>query len=162
MSVGKRLEWLRGDMSRNAFAKKIGINSNTFRNYEEGLSLPNSDMVAQICAKLNLSFEWFLLGKGDIYKTADMSAINKSNTNDNSLILLESEKNGIADVGHFTPTELDNLRQENTRLYKKVEVLLEENGNLRVEVERLKRLIATGGADVIREAAVEEDKANTA
>jgi transcriptional regulator with XRE-family HTH domain len=62
MNIGKRIERLRGDISRREFAKIIGIVENTLRNYEQGLSLPNSDTVAEICRILRVEPAWLLLG----------------------------------------------------------------------------------------------------
>ena len=63
MTIGKRILELRGKLSRRAFAKRIGIVENTLRNYEEGLSLPNSDVIAAICREFNISAEWLVLGE---------------------------------------------------------------------------------------------------
>ena len=64
MEIGKRIRHIRGKQSRKAFAQSIGIVENTLRNYEEGLSLPNSDVIAEICQKLRIAPYWLLFGDG--------------------------------------------------------------------------------------------------
>ena len=62
MEIGKRIRHVRGRQSRKSFAQSIGIAENTLRNYEEGLSLPNSDVISEICQKLNIAPHWLLFG----------------------------------------------------------------------------------------------------
>lgn len=64
MNIGNRITQIRGKASRRSFAQQIGIAENTLRNYEEGLSLPNSDTIAQICQSLAINAEWLILGTG--------------------------------------------------------------------------------------------------
>ena len=65
MSIGKRIEELRAGMSRKMFAQRIDIAENTLRNYEQNLSLPNSDVIATICDRLSVNVEWLVTGKGE-------------------------------------------------------------------------------------------------
>lgn len=76
MTVGKRILELRGKQSRRTFAKKIGIVENTLRNYEEGLSLPNSDVIATICREFEVSAEWLVLGESDTDGSLENSRVN--------------------------------------------------------------------------------------
>ena len=69
MSIGERITTLRGKESRKNFAERVGIVENTLRNYETGASLPNSDVVAEICAKKNVSPGWLLTGTGPMFTT---------------------------------------------------------------------------------------------
>ena len=64
MDIGKRIRHIRGKQSRKVFAQSIGIVENTLRNYEEGLSLPNSDVIVEICQKMSIPPHWLLFGNG--------------------------------------------------------------------------------------------------
>lgn len=66
MAIGTRITELRGQESRRSFSKRIGIVENTLRNYEDGLSLPNSDTIATICKELGISAKWLVFGEGPI------------------------------------------------------------------------------------------------
>jgi len=67
MPIGERIQKLRDTESRRSFAERIGIVENTLRNYEQGLSLPNSDVIANICRTLGVRSEWLLFDVGDPY-----------------------------------------------------------------------------------------------
>ncbi|MDR2819414.1 MAG: helix-turn-helix domain-containing protein [Desulfovibrio sp.] len=64
MGIGSRIVQARGRISRREFAKAIGIVENTLRNYEQELSLPNSDIISEICLKMNISPQWLLFEDG--------------------------------------------------------------------------------------------------
>lgn len=68
MSIGKRIESIRDGLPRKAFAFRIGIVENTLRNYEQELSLPNSDVIARICREFSINTEWLVLGQGPMRK----------------------------------------------------------------------------------------------
>ena len=63
MSIGKRIKHLRGKESRRAFGHRIGVVENTLRNYEEGMSLPNSDVLAEIARNTGCQLDWLILGE---------------------------------------------------------------------------------------------------
>lgn len=172
MSIGKRIEILRGNKTRHAFASKISLHPNTLRNYEEGLSLPNSEVIAQICRVFNVSVEWLVFGDEPGRKVSD-GRTQGSNTKDNNpLNLLNTEKKEVSDVGHFEELvalqrEVLELNKELRGLYRNFIDSQKEIGSLHAEVARLKLLIATGGAELVweeeeEEAADETNDANTA
>lgn len=61
-TIGERIAFVRGQVSRKDFASSLGIPANTLRNYESGISLPNSDFIAKICTDLNINPYWLLFG----------------------------------------------------------------------------------------------------
>jgi len=67
MTIGGRIQKLRDTDSRRIFAERIGIVENTLRNYEMGLSLPNSDVISNICRILGVRSDWLLFGAGNPY-----------------------------------------------------------------------------------------------
>lgn len=60
--IGSRIAEVRDKTARRFFADHIGIAENTLRNYEKGLSLPNSDVIAAICAKYGICSDWLIDG----------------------------------------------------------------------------------------------------
>lgn len=62
MTIGERIRQVRGKTPRSIFAKHIEITESTLRNYENNLSLPNSDIVAKICHVFNVEPGWLILG----------------------------------------------------------------------------------------------------
>lgn len=64
MNIGNRIEAVRGHLSRREFARLIDVVESTLRNYENGLSLPNSSTISKICAIMGVSMEWLVNGTG--------------------------------------------------------------------------------------------------
>lgn len=62
MKLSDRLVQVRGHKSRRSTAKELGITEGTLRNYEGGLSLPNSDFIELFCRTFNVSPSWLILG----------------------------------------------------------------------------------------------------
>ena len=83
MTFPERLTLLRGKTSRALFAKQLGINENTLRNYEKGLSLPNIDVAARICQIYGVTPGWLLTGDGPM-RTGETAA----STNDAGLVMI--------------------------------------------------------------------------
>ncbi len=95
MSIAERLITLRGKESRATFASKLGISANTLRNYESGLSLPNSDLVAKICTELGVMPGWMLLGES---KEGQDNAARDETTS------LEPKNNRVTTISDGVPT----------------------------------------------------------
>ncbi len=63
-TIGQRLQALRGKISRRSFAETLDLTESTLRNYESGLSLPNSNLLAKICETIGIEPRWLLTGQG--------------------------------------------------------------------------------------------------
>jgi transcriptional regulator with XRE-family HTH domain len=127
MGIGNRIAQIRGGLSRREFAKLIGIVENTLRNYEQELSLPNSDIISIICLKMKVSPHWLLFGDGPMKianEKADIShGVNSTMACTHCLELYE---------------RLDTV---NERLYlanERERMLVKENDDLKVENSALK------------------------
>jgi transcriptional regulator with XRE-family HTH domain len=64
MDIGDRLKTLRGDLSQEEFAHRIGFNKNTIGNYERGDRTPDVVFMKAVCENMNVSPEWLLWGEG--------------------------------------------------------------------------------------------------
>ena len=62
MTIGNRIALLRARTTRREFAATLGISESTLRNYEQGTSLPNSDVIADICEIYSVSADWLVRG----------------------------------------------------------------------------------------------------
>jgi transcriptional regulator with XRE-family HTH domain len=67
MGIGKRIQTVRGDVSREDFAAVLGIHAQTLGRYERGERLPDSDFVKAVCEKYGVNPAWLLLGEGEMY-----------------------------------------------------------------------------------------------
>ncbi|MBI4804434.1 MAG: hypothetical protein HY795_04275 [Desulfovibrio sp.] len=105
------------------------MNVNTLRNYEQGLSLPNSDILALICAEYGLNPAWLLLGEGPMNVGEQAGAQSHEGSEISSI-----------PAGGMDALWKENrdLRQENRELRQENRALLKENADLRVAVAELK------------------------
>ncbi|SDR08229.1 helix-turn-helix domain-containing protein [Pseudovibrio sp. Tun.PSC04-5.I4] len=62
--LGQRLIEIRGDENRGEYCARLGINDRTYRDYESGKSLPNSDTLKLISNVHDVSLNWLILGEG--------------------------------------------------------------------------------------------------
>ena len=66
--IGNRLKILRGDLSRDVYAPKLGVSKNTIVNYETGKSAPDSTFLTKILdLHPDISPSWLLTGKGSTH-----------------------------------------------------------------------------------------------
>ncbi len=84
MDIAKRIVTVRNTMSRRAFAAMLGIKESTLRNYECGSSLPNSDILKNLCEKQSISPEWLLLGTGPMYRGERAECLRNNHLSDAS------------------------------------------------------------------------------
>ena len=65
--IGKRIEELRGKISREAFAAELGVHAQTLARYEKGERLPDSTFLENISKRFNVAPAWLLLGEGPVF-----------------------------------------------------------------------------------------------
>lgn len=128
MSIAERLISLRGKESRAAFAARLGISANTLRNYEAGLSLPNSDIVAKICITLDIDPGWLLLEREGGHREAVKANesvrhhIGTSETNSDQRVY-KAEQTPDNDVLSLPPT---STIEDNKDIFCEIESLYDE------------------------------------
>lgn len=144
MTLGERLRSLRGPLSQADFGSELGVSQPTVRNYENGARLPDSDFVKNVCNKFGISADWLLFGKED-------QKIDDDVPQKDSDPIPETERGPPRSFPprskpDTSPPDLLNdyitaLRQL-ADLQRELTYLQRENGDLRVEVERLAARIA--------------------
>ncbi len=65
-NLGQRLIEIGGDENRGEYCARLGINDRTYRDYESGKSLPNTDVLTLISNEQGISLNWLVLGEGPI------------------------------------------------------------------------------------------------
>jgi len=60
------------------FAELVGTNEANIRNYRSG-KMPKFDFIYKVCEKLEISFDWFILGKGTMFDKKSSHDVEKSN-----------------------------------------------------------------------------------
>ena len=68
-TLGERIALLRGTMSEEAFAKKLGIakGKSVIESYERGESQPGAELLSVLCNLYQVHADWLLDGKGEKY-----------------------------------------------------------------------------------------------
>jgi transcriptional regulator with XRE-family HTH domain len=125
-SLGEKIKEIRGKESRTDFAARFAIHANTLLRWENGERQPDIEFLKKIILEYGISPEWLIFGEGE--KDAPIA---------------EHEVQTIPrDYYANLLDENNELRKQNSYLWPKVEGLTKENGELRVEIEKLKAKIS--------------------
>ncbi|MDY0260746.1 MAG: helix-turn-helix transcriptional regulator [Desulfovibrio sp.] len=158
-TLGSRIRFVRGALSQEVFAAKLGISKGSLGGYERDENLPNSDIVLKICQQTNVSVQWLLQGEGLAKTPVDESAPLESSLADNTLglprglgaaenfsttksrISLVSDENLIQQECvrcHRLEERLERLEEERRELNEENRQLWKENSILNTKLARLK------------------------
>jgi len=65
MTIGDRIKGVRGDLSREEFALKIGTDKSTVQRYEKEYNIPKGDILLRIHEEFGTDINWLLTGEGE-------------------------------------------------------------------------------------------------
>lgn len=137
-TIAERFLLLRGQTKQGDFAKALGINPNTLRNYENGRALPNQEILERICVNFSVSPEWLLLGRGPMHaerkKVGEESDV--VSVAPLSVKRLRERLEALEQDYRELNAERRELSEENRQLYRDKAELLREIGELRAAVAR--------------------------
>ncbi|MBD5538863.1 MAG: helix-turn-helix transcriptional regulator [Desulfovibrio sp.] len=142
---GERLKKIRGRMSQAAFAASIGITQRAVVNYETGGRLPKGTILRKICEQYGINEDWLLTGTGAMAAPspgAERAGVKTANTS--AVLNLDSgqdvgnKESGACKTANLSAVLPQELTARCLRLADENAALLRENGDLRVEVERLR------------------------
>jgi phage repressor protein C with HTH and peptisase S24 domain len=63
--IGARVREVRGDLTQDAFGKRLGVSRGAVANWERGLGIKRENMQV-IAERFRVSFEWLATGKGNL------------------------------------------------------------------------------------------------
>lgn len=66
-SIGERIKYVRGTLSRPKFAKRIGVSLTTVQNYETSNTLPKLEVLRKISTEFGINNDWLITGVGNPY-----------------------------------------------------------------------------------------------
>lgn len=147
--IGDRIRELRGKISRENFANKYGIHRNTLERWEKGLRSPSEDFLCALSVGENVSLDWVKFGE-EREKAAHEDAAGSKKVrhggyqNVQHLEKINSGKEKKSDMSDFL-----ELPHELVRLNKELLDSVRQNGDLRVEVERLTMEIERRDARIV-------------
>lgn len=148
-SLGRRIRELRNNQSQAAFATLIGISQSALGTYELDRRSPDAHVIESICQRCQVTADWLVLGLQDGSQRAAGRPATVAGISDhlarNQLKTLTSAPKPACNVAGLDPTtypgllsEYHELNRAYRELSAKNQALLEENGDLRLEVERLR------------------------
>jgi len=73
MSIGSRIKQIRGKVSREDFARKIGADKSTIQRYENEDNIPKGDILRRIHERFGVDLNWLLTGRGEPYTIKEES-----------------------------------------------------------------------------------------
>ena len=75
MTIGDRIKKIRlsKNLNQTEFGLKVGLEQRTVSDYERGISSPGKGRLYLIAEKFGVNPEWLLTGKGEPYKTAEIT-----------------------------------------------------------------------------------------
>lgn len=137
-TIADRIKWLRGTTSRRAFANKLDIQESTLRNYEAGSSLPNADLLQNICKKLRIHPVWLLMGEGPMWSKDLQSSEPQTR-------LMEKPTESIGQCARCAKMEekIERLEDERRELNTENRGLWKKNEQLIREIAELREVCAT-------------------
>lgn len=146
---GARLKKIRGHKSQADFAASIGITQRAVVNYETGGRLPTGTVLRKICEQYGISEEWLLNGTGAMAAPPQGSEHAGGKTANTSAVLnvecgqgVDNKGSGADKTANLSAVSPHEITARCLRLADENAALLRENGDLRVEVERLRHKLA--------------------
>lgn len=127
---------IRQGESRASFSTRLKISPASLQRYEAGQRLPDKDFLDRLIADKKITRRWLLTGEGPMYQSEDSCAESVVKTSDMSEVL-ESKKAQHVD---FVKSDKSNGSDVSEVFALQRELLesVRQNGDLRVEVERLR------------------------
>lgn len=118
------------DGNKTRFASMVGTSEANIRNYVDNGKSPKFDFIKNVCEQFEISFEWFILGKGTMFKeeTHPAERINASSSPDlkplaDLIEKMHSEVKDLTEQLAFQTSESQYIRSENIHLMNEIEEL---------------------------------------
>ncbi len=62
-------------ITRKELASKLDVKPQTFKNYVDGLALPNAKLLGDLAINFGIDLNWLLLGSGEMFATETARAV---------------------------------------------------------------------------------------
>jgi transcriptional regulator with XRE-family HTH domain len=113
MSIGLRIKELRAkkNCKQKEFAEIFNIDSSTLSKIEQGKMQPTLQFLMEISSKLEVSVDWILTGKGELYQSEMVIEEPKERYGNNNLTL---------DLSSFKD-QLDRIEKQNLEIIDRLE-----------------------------------------
>lgn len=153
-SIGERIRTVRGTKTQAEFAVCLGITQRAIVNYETGGRIPKGSILRKICEQYGIEEKWLLTGEGPMCQPGGAPPDFQSKMGDTSPILdsqnlqhagfVDNNKEKMGDVSPIL-----RLTEQNAALQRDLLETVRQNGDLRVEVERLRMDVERRDARIV-------------
>lgn len=142
-SVGDRIKKIRGALTQKEFADNLGITAQAVINYERHGRIPSRSILNKISTVYDVTVDWLLTGKGSMSEPRDVQPESPFKMGDTSPILNEQTSHFADFIGKHKEKMSDMspilyLTEQNAALQRELLETVRQNGDLRVEIERLR------------------------
>lgn len=140
---GDRVKFIRGALTQKEFAKRLGITAQAVINYERYGRVPSKAVLNKILNVYSINPEWLLTGEGEMYAEVP-EGVSVDIETANALAVLKDKNQQPPDFTGSRSTETANalavlrLTEQNLVLQRELLEVTRQNGDLRVQVERLR------------------------
>lgn len=122
------------DGNKTRFASMVGTSEANIRNYVDNGKSPKFDFIKNICEQFEINCDWFILGKGTMFKdeTLPAESINASSSPDlkpltDLIDKMHSEVKDLTQQLAFQTSENQYIRRENKNLINEIEEFRKES-----------------------------------
>lgn len=139
MSMGARLRKLRGKLSQSEFAALIGSSQSGISAYEKDQRKPNYETLMRVSKAFFVNLEWLLTGEGAMRQIP--AAQGETTDVSDALEDKKTQQADFIDGGKSKMTDVSAISCSAEQMFMVQRELLDvtrQNGDLRVEVERLR------------------------
>lgn len=134
MNTSERIRFVRGELTQQEFAEKLGVHKNSIGSYERGATKPDIEFLQAVCTAFHVEPRWLLFGDGPMspsgISTGSSEPIRRvpqqSVQTCERCAKLEAKLEKIEN-------QRDELAAENRKLWKENGDLREENATLRAQ-----------------------------
>lgn len=150
IALGERIRKLRGKESRDQFAQSFLAKASTLARWEAGESQPDLGFLIRLASAFNVSFEWLATGIGESPKNGKMQADKQFQyLDDIDWTKAKRGKGSDASPPQKNPdASPPDMRDDYIAALRQLADLQKENGDLRVEVERLRSRVTQLESDL--------------
>lgn len=147
--LGARIRQVRGKVSQEEFARRLGISKGALGCYERGVNCPNVEVVLGICRLCRISVEWLMTGSGPMMAPAPREAapaqeqISAVQAASPPVMEAEGDGTGTAGLLHrhclWLQQRLDAVEEERRDLSRENRLLWQRTADLGRRLARLQQ-----------------------
>jgi transcriptional regulator with XRE-family HTH domain len=78
LDIADRIKTIRGKLSQEEFAQRVGVHKSSLGRYERGTSVPDLDFLSSVCSEFGVNPQWLLQGIGPVYDATKTQLVHRT------------------------------------------------------------------------------------